>query len=121
MWCNLATEHPETIFYLYTKNYNVVQKAIDNDIIPNNMYINISVWHENGISSYNNMKNHNQIRAFVFVDKEWNVERYNKNGLDITSMCGAYDKNGKMNHAVTCEKCGKCFSNKNKCVGCYEH
>lgn len=121
LWCRLATRHSETIFYLYTKNYDAVQKAIDNDIIPANLYINISVWHENGIKSYNNMKDHKQIRAFVFVDKEWNVEKYKRNGLDVTSMCGAYDKNGKMNHAVTCEKCGKCFSNKNKCVGCYEH
>ena len=121
LWCMLAKEHPETTFYLYTKNYDAVQEAIDNDIICNNIYINISVWHENGILSYNNMKGHNQIRAFVFVDKDWNKEKYEENGLNISSMCGAYDKNGKMNHSITCEKCKKCFTSNNKCVGCFEH
>ena len=70
-------------------------------ITKSNIYINISVWHENGILSYNNMKGHNQIRAFVFVDKDWNKEKYEENGLNISSMCGAYDKNGKMNHSIT--------------------
>ena len=121
LWCELAKRHPETIFYVYTKNYNVIQKAIDKDIIPNNIFINISVWHEYGIDEYNNMKDHPQIRAFCLVDKKYTKEVYASKGLNITSMCGAYDDKGKMNHAVTCEKCKKCFSSNNKCVGCYEH
>ena len=120
-WCKLSKLHPETTFYLYTKNYDVVQKAIDNDIIPDNLFINISIWHESGISSYNNMKEHRQVRSFVFVDNDYDIKTYKEKGINITSMCGAYDKNGKMNHAVTCDKCKKCFSYNNKCVGCYEH
>lgn len=121
MWCELARRHPETIFYLYTKNYKAVKKAIENDVICKNIFINISVWHQYGVFEYTEMKNHPQIRAFVLVDNEWTKEDYKNNGIEITSMCAAYDEKGKMNHAITCDKCKKCFSNNNKCVGCYEH
>ena len=121
MWCELAKRHPETVFYVYTKNYKAVRKALINGVVPGNLYINISIWHQLGIEAYLEMKDHPQIRAFVLVDEEWTVERYNRKGIEITSMCMAYDENGKMNHAVTCDKCKKCFSANNKCVGCFEH
>ena len=121
LWCELSKRHPETVFYLYTKNYKVVRKALINGIVPNNLFINISIWHEYGIKAYLEMKDHLQIRAFCLVDKKWTVEKYQSKGIEITSMCGAYNEKGKMNHAVTCDKCKKCFSCNNKCVGCYEH
>lgn len=121
LWCELARRHPETTFYLYTKNYKAVRKALINGIVTSNLFINISVWHEYGIDDYLEMKDHPQIRAFCLVDSEWTREKYYSRGVEITSMCGAYDENGKMNHAVTCDKCKKCFSNSNKCVGCHEH
>ena len=121
LWCELAKRHPETVFYLYTKNYLVVRKALINGIVPSNLYINISIWHEFGIAAYKEMKDHPQIRAFCLVDQEWTKAKYYSKGIEITSMCGAYDENGKMNHAVTCDKCKKCFSSVNKCVGCFEH
>ena len=121
LWCELSKRHPETVFYLYTKNYKVVRKALINGIVPSNLFINISIWHEYGIKAYLEMKDHPQIRAFCLIDKKWTVEKYRSKGIEITSMCGAYNENGKMNHAVTCDKCKKCFGKKNKCVGCYEH
>ena len=121
LWCELAKRHPETVFYLYTKNYKVVRKSLINAIVPKNLFINISIWHEKGIEDYLEMKEHPQIRAFCLVDDEWTKSKYYSKGIEITSMCGAYDENGKMNHAVTCDKCKKCFSHVNKCVGCHEH
>lgn len=121
LWCELSRRHPETTFYLYTKNYAAVRKALINNIVGSNLFINISIWHIVGIREYLEMKDHPQIRAFCLVDKEWTRERYEREGIEITSMCGAYDEKGKMNHDVTCDKCKKCFSNCNKCVGCYEH
>lgn len=121
LWCELAKRHPETIFYMYTKNYAVVRKALINAIVPENLFINISIWHNCGISAYLEMKDHPQIRAFCLVDDEWTREKYYSKGIEITSMCGAYDEKGKMNHAVTCDKCKKCFSSNNRCVGCNEH
>lgn len=120
-WCELSKRHPETTFYVYTKNYLAVRKALINAIVPSNLFINISIWHELGISAYLEMKDHPQIRAFCLVDDEWTVEKYYSKGIEITSMCAAYDEKGKMNHAVTCDKCKKCFSATNKCVGCNEH
>lgn len=121
MWCELGKRHPKTVFYLYTKNYKAVRKALINSVVPSNVFINISIWHQFGIEEYLEMKDHPQIRAFCLVDKEWTKEEYYAKGIEITSMCGAYDEKGKMNHAVTCDKCKKCFSNANKCVGCYMH
>lgn len=121
LWCELARRHPETIFYLYTKNYKAVYKAIENNIITDNLFINISVWHKAGIKEYLDMQNHSQIRAFVLVDDEWTKEKYASKGLNITSVCAAYDEKGKMNHEITCDKCKKCFRRDNKCTGCYEH
>lgn len=120
-WITLARLHTETTFYVYTKNYEAVRTALKRDIIPVNFFINISVWHECGIKEWHEFKENAQIRAFVLVDDEWTKEKYAEHGLQIESMCAAYDSKGKMNHAVTCEKCAKCFSNSNKCCGCYEH
>lgn len=121
MWCELSRRHPETIFYVYTKNYAAVRKALINNIVPSNFFINISIWHQLGIKDYMEMKDHPQIRAFVLVDKEWTRKRYAMEGLEITSMCGAYKENGKLNHNVTCDKCKKCFGRTSKCTGCNEH
>ena len=121
LWCELSRRHPETVFYLYTKNYKVVRKALINGIVPENLFINISIWHEFGIAEYLEMKDHPQIRAFCLIDKEWTKADYYSKGIEITSICGAYNKEGKMNHEVTCDKCKKCFSRNHKCTGCYEH
>lgn len=121
MWCELARRHPETIFYIYTKNYKAIRKALINGIVPSNFFINISIWHEYGIEEYLEMKDHPQIRAFCLVDKEWTIEKYRSMGIEITAMCPAYDENGKMNHNVTCDKCKMCASCINRCAGCNEH
>ena len=121
LWCELARRHPETIFYIYTKNYKAVRKALINGVVPSNLFINISIWHQLGISAYLEMKDNPQIRAFCLVDDEWTKEKYWSKGIEITSMCPAYDENGKMNHDVTCDKCKKCASYRDKCVGCNEH
>ena len=121
LWCELGKRHPETVFYLYSKNYKVVRRALINGVVPENVFINISIWHKFGIAEYMEMKDHPQIRAFCLVDKKWTKEKYYSKGIEITSMCGAYDENGKMNHAVTCADCKKCFRHDNKCVGCFEH
>lgn len=121
LWCILAKRHPETVFYLYTKNYKAVRTAIQMDIVPSNMFINISIWHKQGIAEYLEFSSHPQIKAFVLVDDKWTVNKYASHGLIITSMCGAYDERGKMNHTVTCDKCNVCMSNRVKVVGCFEH
>lgn len=43
LWAELSRRHPETVFYLYTKNYEVIRRALINGIIPSNLFINISI------------------------------------------------------------------------------
>ena len=119
MWLETAKMFPEIPFYVYTKAYNIIDDILSNDNmkdLPNNFYINISIWHKNGIESYNKWKHLDTIRAFVYDDGY----DYSKK-LKIDCYCPAYDKNGKLNHKLTCDKCKICFQKKAKVCGCYDH
>ena len=114
-WIILADEFPDIMFYLYTKNYKVVDEVLKRDQkLPKNFFINISIWHENGVKFYNKWKQLKNIRAFVYDD-----------GVDLKvkpdCYCPAYDKNGKLHHETTCDKCKICFQDKAKICACYAH
>ena len=115
LWTIVADEFPGIYFYLYTKNYKTVE-AVLKDIkeLPKNFYINISIWHENGVKFYNKWKQLKNIRAFVYDDGV---------GLKLKPdcYCPAYDKNGKLHHDITCDKCKICFQDKAKICACYAH
>ena len=84
--------------------------------LVDNFYINISIWHESGIGTYNKWKHLDCIRAFVYDDG------YDYgNQLKINCYCPAYDENGKLSHDLTCDKCKICFQKKAKVCGCYDH
>lgn len=121
-WCNLAENYPDIDFYLYTKAFDLVIPAIveryESGTLPENITINISVWHEYGIPEYNKVKHIPGVKAFAYMDGY----DYSAQGLEITTYCMAY-KNGKLNHDITCDKCRKCFSRRvtDKVIGCNEH
>ena len=120
-WVRLSQKHKDIIFYTYTKNFNalkVLVNSIENGTIdaPKNLIINISVWHEYGIKEYNDFKKYDFIKAFVYMDGF----DYNAYGLKVETVCTAYI-NGKLNHAITCDKCKKCFNSHYKIIGCHEH
>ena len=121
MW--LAERHPETAFYLYTKNFDAVRSVVLMENLPENITILISVWHEYGLDVYKEFEHIPNIKAFVYVDNAWTVEKYAEHGLKITSFCKAYDEKGKMDHNITCDKCRKCFDRlgSHKVIGCYAH
>ena len=115
-WINLATKHPETQFYVYTKNYQAVKKMVASKIeVPKTFTILISVWHEQGVKEFNELKHLPYIKAFVYDDGELHIP--------VQTYCKAYDDNGKLNHDISCEKCKKCFNrNKNhKVIACKDH
>lgn len=118
-WMNIATKNPTIPFYVYTKAYDVVDEVLGKEklTIPSNFFLNISIWHTNGISCYLKYKTLDNVRAFVYDDGY----DYTKEGLKINCHCPAYDKNGKMNHDYTCDKCGICYNKKAKICGCYDH
>lgn len=118
-WMETAAMAPNTPFYVYTKAYEILDEvlsSIDVDAIPSNFFINVSIWHEFGIDTYLKWKHLDCIRAFVYDDGY----DYGK-CLKIDCYCPAYDKNGKLNHDLTCDKCKICFQKKVKVCGCYNH
>ena len=129
MFCRLAAIHSESEFYIYTKAYEIAVPALLAGIVPKNLTVLISIWHEFGIEEYKKVAHLENVKAFVYVDHNkdvvngWTINDYKKLGIIITTMCGAYDIHGKMNHDITCEKCKKCFNRLNSCkvIGCLAH
>jgi len=127
--CNVARENDYMPFYVYSKRYDVVIPALLAGLVPKNLTVLISIWHEQGIEEYKKVAHLPNVKAFVYCDKNsdpingWGVEEYALHGIIIQTFCGAYDEKGKMNHNITCEKCRKCFNRsiKAKVIGCLDH
>ena len=118
-WIETAAMTPDTPFYVYTKAYDILDEVLsklDNDSIPSNLFINVSIWHENGIETYNKWKHLDCVRAFVYDDGYDYSDK-----IKIDCYCPAYDKAGKLHHDLTCDKCKICFQKKAKVCGCYSH
>ena len=119
-WIETAKMNLDTSFYVYTKAYDIldnVLSSIDTGTIPDNLFINVSIWHEHGIETYLKWKHLDCIRAFVYDDGQYDYSKY----LKIDCYCPAYDKSGKLNHDLTCDRCKICFHKKSKVCGCYNH
>lgn len=117
-WCELGKKHPGKIFFLYTKAYDYVEKALKAGRVPLNVIVNISVYHEQGIDVFFRLKHLVNVHAFV-IDDGFD---YGTFGLYETTRCNAY-KDGKLDHNITCDKCKKCFSLYDfaKVIFCAEH
>lgn len=105
MWDALARTFPNVRFYVYSKAYDIMEEYLNNYIKPENLVINVSVWHEYGIEFYKKYAHMEGIRAFVYNDGF----NYGEFGLYADSKCPAYDENGKTIEGVTCQKCGLCM------------
>ena len=119
-YARVAKENPGMTFYIYSKAYNIVVPALLAGLIPNNLVVLISVWHEQGIKEYKRVEHMENVKAFVYDDHDFD---YAAAGLDIQTYCHAYDAEGKLDHNVTCDKCRKCFNKLMSCkvIGCYDH
>ena len=117
-WIRLARKHPESKFYIYTKNFDAVEYVAETDIIvPDNFTLLISIWHEYGINEFKKYKSLSWVKAFVYMDGF----DYETHGIKVETLCHAYDENGKLDHNITCDKCKKCIHSIFKVIGCYEH
>lgn len=106
----LAVELPQVQFYCYTKRFDFVTEYLnDYKKFPQNLVVNISVWHDN--------------------DKGYDFGKCNKfvydDGTDpkIAKMrhCPAVDKNGHST-GVKCSQCGWCFKgNYGRITAVYAH
>ena len=115
-WVELATKHPETKFYVYTKNYSVVKRLVDSKIpVPDSFTILISIWHKQGLDEFNKLKHLPYIKAFVYDDGELHIVPQ--------TYCKAYDDKGKLDHNISCDKCKKCFNRnaQHQIIACKSH
>lgn len=124
-WLWLAQQNPNRKFYVYTKAFDFVDTVLSTTKptdLPSNYFINISIWHENGIDCYKKWKHLPTIRAFVYDDETFD---YAAKGLKIEGRCPAYRKDAKgkvkLYHDLTCDKCGLCFQEKAKVLSCLSH
>ena len=126
-WIWIASKHPNMPMYVYTKAYDIVDKVLseyeENSLeLPDNFFINISIWHEHGIECYKRWEHIKTIRGFIYDDGKYD---YSQHGVELKSYCPAYKKNKKgkvkLSHDLTCDKCKICFSMKNKLIGCLSH
>lgn len=115
----VAKQNPETQFFCYTKAFDFIIPALLMGIVPENLTILISIWHEYGIIEYNRVKHLKNVKAFVYCDGF----DYSAYGLDIQTYCAAYDENGKLDHEITCDRCQKCYNRCRSCkiIGCKDH
>lgn len=122
-WCGLASEFPDITFWAYSKAFDIVIPALLAGIVPDNLIVLISIWHEYGIKEYFKVCHLTNVKAFVYDDGF----SYKDYGIVIQTYCLAYalDSNGKMklNHDITCQKCRKCFNHSDTCkvIGCLPH
>jgi len=116
MWCDLATMFSNVQFYIYTKNYSVAEHFLTEGLVPKNFTINYSIWHQVGVSEYLRVKDYPSVKAFIYDD--------GYTAIKSQVSCPAYKKiNGKtkLDHSITCEKCGLCFKSSAKTISCVDH
>lgn len=116
-WCELAAEFPAVNFFLYTKAFEYVEEAILSGQKPANLIVNVSIWHEYGVEEWNRLKDCAGVNAFVYDDG------YDYAALSIyeTARCHAYNEAGKLDHEITCERCGLCWRRGGRVIFCKDH
>lgn len=103
----LANNNPFVRFYTYTKRYEWIEQLLKEQDLPQNLVINISIWHKN----YNNPYG---LPEFIYDD-------HTDPSLANIPHCPAVDKNGNET-GVTCATCKRCiFATKGQKTAVYEH
>lgn len=129
-WDQLARQHPETVFGMYTKNFDALAEFLDDEPegFADNLVVNVSEWH--GV-------------AKPFLEKyAWaklNVFEYDDSGkthneigfaewarLKAAPHCPAVTRSG--HHAtlpdgspLTCDRCGRCYRKTGQLTAVYAH
>lgn len=103
----LANNNPFVRFYTYTKRYEWLEQVLKEQDLPQNLVINVSIWHNN----YNNYYN---LPEFIYDD-------HTDPSLENIPHCPAVDKNWHET-GVTCSSCKRClFAIKGQKTAVYEH
>ena len=104
----LAEDNPTVAFYTYTKRFSWVEKYLEvNKALPDNLVINMSIWHKNYDNPYS-------LPEFIYDD---GTEE------DVAKLphCPAVDKNGHET-GITCSNCKRCLkAKKGSKIAVYAH
>lgn len=103
----IANNNPFVRFYTYTKRYEWLEQVLKEQELPQNLVINVSIWHNNYSNPYN-------LPEFIYDD-------HTDPSLENIPHCPAVDKNGHET-GVTCAMCKRCiFATKGQKTAVYEH
>lgn len=104
----LAEDNPTISFYTYTKRFNWVEQYIrEHGDFPNNLVVNMSIWHNNYDNPYG-------LPEFIYDD---GTEE------DVAKLphCPAVNEKGRET-GITCAKCKRCLkAKKGSMIAVYAH
>lgn len=119
-WNQIARQHPETTFCLYTKNYDALAEFLDDEPegFAQNLVVNVSQWHgvaDGFLAKYGWAK----LNVFTFDD-------HREVRLLKVQHCPAVTEKG--HHAldasgnpITCDRCRRCYVKTGKETAVYAH
>lgn len=127
---NLAIKHPEVMFGVYTKNYDVLEEFIAKHGAPaiaENFVINISEWH--GVARKFLNKYPGVFNVFEYDDsnrKDCDLSEEEKARLAKLPHCPAVTKDGhhatnKDGKPITCDGCTHCYRKTGRVTAVYAH
>lgn len=103
----LAKNNPFVRFYTYTKRFDWLEQLLSQQELPDNLTINVSIWHGN----YNNPY---KMPEFIYDDATDPT-------VQALPHCPAVDKNGRET-GVTCSSCKRClYAKKGSKIAVYSH
>ena len=95
---DVAIRVPTKRYYFYSKRFPWMEKIEESGGFSDNVASIASIWYKNGVRNYDNPYNFPE-----FIYDDGNVPE-----LDNIFHCPAVFIDGTANHAITCEKCGRC-------------
>lgn len=103
-WTVIADSCPNTAFYLYTKDFRTLShlRCDPGARLTDNMHINVSIWHDLGISDFKHLRDRYgaRIHAFVYDDHYDYGTAFARRGLILqykwnACHCPGYLESGK--------------------------
>ena len=123
LYCEICKRNPDVVFYIYTKNFDVLVDWFMENPVPDNFVINLSEWHGNIEKYYDSISDERKrdIAKRIFA-KEMNVFSYDDNDpacMQNLPHCPAIDSKGHET-GVTCAMCRRCMKKGNN-TSVYAH
>lgn len=128
-WDDIARKHPETVFGMYTKNFDALATFLDRgyDFAPN-MVINVSEWH--GVAKPF-LEKYGWAMLNVFEYDDSNVKGNSLSEEDVERLskaphCPSVTRDGhhaknKDGSEVTCDQCRRCYRKTGRLTAVYAH